>query len=109
MPKADQIAERASQLEAEYRSKLIAALRECASGRWGLFGHNDHLSRKAPVVEAVQELEELGRDLDALRARIDLGPFPLHERFLAVRGPVGPNAVGEPKQAQAWLAELADA
>jgi len=42
-----------------------------------------------------------------LRARIGDAPFPLHQEFEAARGPVGPNAPGEPKQARAWLEKLA--
>jgi hypothetical protein len=36
------MATRLNQNEAEFRSLLISCLRECAAGRWGLFGRNDH-------------------------------------------------------------------
>jgi hypothetical protein len=30
-------------LEEEFRSLLPRVLKQCAAGRWGLFGQNDHL------------------------------------------------------------------
>jgi hypothetical protein len=109
MSKSDHLAGRLAALEEDYRSKLVGALRECASGKWGLFGHNDHLTPKAPVLSAVEELAELGRDIETIRTRLGLEPFPLHQRFWASRGRASPNAPGEPKQAQSWLAELGEA
>ena len=42
-----------------------------------------------------------------LRERLGLEPFALHREFLAARGkPRSPSAVGEPKQAKAWLERL---
>jgi hypothetical protein len=106
MPKADRLAERLPALEEEYRSKLVSALQQCAAGRWGLFGHNERLTSGAPVDPMVEALSDLGHEIDHARDRLDLEPFALHARFLASRGPASPNAVGEPKQAQAWLEEL---
>jgi hypothetical protein len=34
---------RLDELEAEFKQSLIQVLKECAAGRWGLFGQNDHL------------------------------------------------------------------
>ena len=42
--------------------------------------------------------------IDAAREALFMEPFALHHEFLAARGPVSAQAVGEPKQAQAWLA-----
>ena len=106
MSKTEALAGRINQLEAEYRSKLVEALRECAAGRWGLFGHNEHLSPKVRAPDVVEELSDLARIIDATRARVGLGPFPLHEQFRTSRGAVSANSVGEPKQAQAWLTAL---
>ncbi len=36
-------------------------------------------------------------------------PFALHGEFIADRGPVKSSAVGEPKQARAWLERLGEA
>ncbi len=93
--------------EAEYRTALIAALRATAGGRWGLFGHNSDRYSRAAIAPVIAELAEIGEDIDAMRDRLGLPPFALHREFLASRGPVGPQAVGEPKQAQAWLDRLA--
>lgn len=93
-------------LEAEYLEALIAALRTTAAGRWGLFDHQqDRIARArvAPVVEGLVETADL---IDELRAQLGLEPFALHQEFLAARGRVASSAVGEPKQAQAWLARL---
>jgi hypothetical protein len=45
-------------------------------------------------------------EIDDLRDQLDMEPFALHREFLAARGPVQSDAVGEPKQAQAWLERL---
>jgi hypothetical protein len=100
MSKTDALAGRIDQLEAEYRSKLVEALRECAAGRWGLFGHNEHISPRAKVPDVAEELSDLGRIIDATRERVGLGPFPLHEQFRTSRGAVSANSIGEPKQAK---------
>ena len=34
-------------------------------------------------------------------------PFALHRAFFDARGPVGPSAAGEAKQARQWLDRLA--
>ena len=108
MPKADALADRLTQLEAEYRSLLVGALRECAAGYWGLFGHNEHLSPRAKAPKVVEELADLAHVIDSVRLRLGQEPFPLHEQFQASRGRAGANSVGEPKQAQAWLVALGE-
>ena len=94
-------------LEADYRVALIGALRQTASGTWGLFGHNPKdraaEARAAPVIAG---LVETGAAVDAARETLDMEPFDLHRQFLAARGPVESSAVGEPKQARAWLDRL---
>jgi hypothetical protein len=35
MAKTEKLAERIDELEAEYRTVLLKALRKCASGQWG--------------------------------------------------------------------------
>ena len=57
----------------------------------------------APVIA---NLTDLGEAIDDARDQLGMEPFALHQEFLAARGPVSPQAVGEPKQAQAWLARL---
>eukprot|EP01136_Pigoraptor_vietnamica_P017506 Opistho-1_new@62754 len=109
MAKADRLArldEHRTELEADYAEALIAALRTTASGKWGLFDHNGDRWARAAVAPVVDNLNEIGDAIDAARDRLGMPPYDLHQQFLASRGPVGPEAVGEPKQAQAWLERL---
>jgi hypothetical protein len=95
-----------SELETEYRDALIAALEVTAAGKWGLFDHTaDRVARKA-VAPVIDNLTDLGETIDHAREQLAMPPFDLHREFLAARGPVGPAAVGEPKQARAWLDRL---
>lgn len=110
MAKADRLArldDRRSELEAEYRAALIDALQVTASGKWGLFDHNGDRWTRAAVHPVIENLTEIGEAIDRMREQLAMPPFDLHQEFLASRGPVGPEAVGEPKQAQAWLHRLA--
>ncbi len=95
-----------SELETEYRAALIAALQVAAGGVWGLFGHSKDKHIQAAAAPTVEQLCDLGRSIDDLREKLDLPPFDLHEQFEASRGPVAASAVGEPKQAKAWLDRL---
>jgi hypothetical protein len=92
-------------MEADYRRILRAALRECAEGKPGLFGRNEHirqgLKARPPVVN---ELLLLGEEIDRLRKRFGLKPFKLAGEFQAARGKAAPDAPSEPRQAHAWLA-----
>lgn len=97
---------RRMELEAEYRETLIAALEQCASGRWRLFAHNTDKRMAAKVAPVLDELSELDAMIAKARNTLGLARFTLHEEFLAARGPASPNAVGEPKQAKAWLERL---
>lgn len=109
MAKADRLERldvRRLELEAEYMAALIDALRVTASGKWGLFDHNaDRWSRKA-VAPVIDNLAEIGQAIDQMRERLNMPPFELQQEFLASRGPVASDAIGEPKQALAWLDRL---
>jgi hypothetical protein len=94
------------ELEAEYLAALIAALQETATGRRGLFGHSQDKKIRAAIAPVVEHLCDLGQSIDAMRDSLGLEPFELHQQFEASRGPVSSSAVGEPKQAQAWLMRL---
>ena len=96
-----------SELEAEYTAALVAALRTAAAGKWGLFDHNGDRWARAAVAPTIEILKETGQAIDRARETLAMPPFELQQQFLASRGPVGPQAVGEPKQAQAWLDRLA--
>lgn len=110
MAKADRLArldERRIELEAEYRAVLIAALERTAEGVWGLFGHNADRNMQAKAAPDLERLGELAEGIGDARERLGLEPFDLHREFLAARGkPRSPSAVGEPKQAKAWLDRL---
>jgi hypothetical protein len=106
MAKADRLERldiRRDELEAEYLKALIAALQVTAAGAWGLFDHNQDRWTRAKIAPVVENLCELGQAIDGLREQLSLEAFGLHQEFLASRGPVASSAVGEPKQAQAWL------
>jgi hypothetical protein len=111
MAKADRLAQtdiRRAELEAEYLATLTAALETCAAGRWGLFGHRPDKQSVAKVAPLIEELDELAAAIDKMRGQLDLAPFTLHDEFTASRGLASPSAVGEPKQAKAWLEKLAN-
>jgi len=110
MAKADRLEKmdvRRAELEAEYREALIAALRVTAAGKWGLFDHTKDRAMRAAAAPVIANLAEIGEAIDKLREQLGLPAFELQQRFLAARGPVGSDAVGEPKQAKAWLDTLA--
>ena len=70
---------RLAAVEAAYRSVLVAALEDCAAGRWGLFGQNEHIpahSRFRP--KALDELDALATDINELRQKLGYGVYPLH-------------------------------
>ena len=90
-------------LEADYLACLTTALRATAAGRWGMFDHNARAGRSGDLPAEVTELLELGQAINDMRERLMLEDFALHDQFLAAHGPVKSDAVGEPKQAQAWL------
>tara|TARA_R110000824_G_scaffold37547_3_gene115451 strand:- start:1235 stop:1591 length:357 start_codon:yes stop_codon:yes gene_type:complete len=103
----DRLDARRSELEAEYTAALLAALRIAASGKAGLFDHDGDRRSRSAVAPTIDNLNELGQEIDRARELLFMPPFELHQQFLASRGPVGPQAVGEPKQARAWLDRLA--
>ena len=94
-------------LESEFRTKLVAALRACANGRWGLFGQTEHLLEgRSPDSE---ELLEIGASIEELRRKAGiLENFELYMSFKCRRGRQGENALGEPRLAKKWLDELGE-
>lgn len=107
MDKAERLSQQLAELEREYRDVLTTALQECADGRWGLFGHNEHLHPSAGSSK-VDDLRELAASINRLKARLGENLFPLHEDFEAARGRADANDPGEPKQAKTWLERLAE-
>src|SRR5262245_22757735 len=97
-------------LEAEFRYKLVIALRRCASGYWGLFGQRDlvepELSRRFRPPE-LDELLSSGQAIEDIRDNLCVPDvFPLFERLKRMRAMKGANVLGEPRLAREWLAEL---
>jgi hypothetical protein len=101
-------------LESEYLTLLRAALQQCASGQWGLFGHNDAAmsqfgkpARDRLVSVEARQLLDLGLEIETLRSKLGyVEPFPLHARLTKMRESVDANTQGEPKRARQWLTEL---
>jgi hypothetical protein len=109
MARADRLARtevRLAALEAEYKSALVDALRLTASGRWGLFDHQGHPPTRKTTAPVIDHLDDLAEAINDARDQLSLPVFELHQEFLAARGPVRADAVGEPKQARAWLDRL---
>jgi len=102
----ERLERRRTDLEADYREALIAALQVTAAGAWGLFDHRQDRHDRARAEAAVAGLTEIAEEIAAIREQFGMEPFALHEEFLASRGPVRAQAVGEPKQARAWLDRL---
>lgn len=110
MAKADRLARTEAHLiemEAEYNAALIEALQATAAGKWGLFDHQADRHARRATGPVIAHLEDLAAAIDKARDQLSLPEFELHREFLASRGPVRADAVGEPKQAQAWLDRLA--
>ena len=97
-------------LEAEFREQLIAALRKCAAGQWGLFGQNEpqaNVAVRGSHMQVGDELVHLGERIVSARTEIgESADFPLLSRFLQYRTMRGPNDPGEPKLAREFLKEL---
>jgi hypothetical protein len=96
-------------LEAEYREHLIVALQNTAAGQWGLFDHQQDRNARAATAPTITLLTDHADQIDELREKLAMEPFALHREFIADRGPVKSSAVGEPKQAKAWLERLGEA
>jgi len=87
-------------LEARFETLLLASLRRCERGRWGMFGSYGRS-------EDGEALLELVASIDELRARLGYTePNVLCSRFLEYRRKRGPNDLGEPKLAAQLLAEI---
>ena len=96
-----------AEIENEFRSLLIPCLRECAEGRWGLFGQNDHLDpeRRYWRWPEADRLKDLAREIKI--ARLEFGQANEScERFLRLCSLRGSNVPGEPQLAAEFLASI---
>jgi hypothetical protein len=93
-------------LESEFRSLLPRVLKECAAGRWGLFGQNDaYDGSKYLFWSEAEQLKSMAAEIRSLRQ--DFGEQnPGVERFLHHCSLRGSNLPGEPRLAQSLLEEL---
>ncbi|NLR71077.1 hypothetical protein HGI47_09350 [Novosphingobium sp. ERN07] len=109
MARADRLErldKRRSEMEADYTEALIAALEVTAAGKWGLFDHNADKIMRAATAPVIKALSDLADEIAEAREQLFMEPFTLHDEFMAARGKPLANAVGEPKQARAWLERL---
>jgi hypothetical protein len=100
--------QRLENLEFEFRPRLIACLRECAAGRWGLFGQKT--TRDSAKNIAWPEAEELKRMAEEIKALTsEFGQLnPLAEKLFEYCSMRGSNIKGEPKLARQFLTELGE-
>ena len=107
MPRKIPKDERLKELEDELRPLLLLCLDQCASGRWGLFGHNDHIPEAGRYLKwpEADRLKGMVEEIRALRLEFGM-PNELCERFAYYHSLRGPNVPGEPKLARQFLDEL---
>jgi hypothetical protein len=100
--------QRLENLESEFRPRLIACLRECANGRWGLFGQKTgrDSARNLDWPEA-DELKLMAEEIKALTSEFGQSN-PLAEKLLEYCSMRGSNVKGEPKLARQFLTELGE-
>lgn len=68
-------------LEAEFDQSLVPVLKECAAGRWGLFGQNEHFEERRYLHwPAAENLRRRAKQIHILRAE---WPAKLRGRTLA--------------------------
>lgn len=108
MSASDRIqSEQLDALDLAFREMLLPCLEECARGRWGLFGRNDHIgeaSRHAPWPEA-ERVRELAISVQAILAQSG-EQNPLCDEFLDLCTITGENDPGEPRLARAFLQRI---
>lgn len=94
-------------LEREFQKLLIACLQECANGRWGLFGQNEHVDPDGRYSHWPQpkQLWEMAQEIREIRSEFGTSNW-LCERFVHFRSLRGSNVPGEPKLAAQLLEEL---
>jgi hypothetical protein len=110
MTKREKVQEqRLREIEGEFLTLLHSCLRECAQGRWGLFGQNDHLDPEGRywAWPEAKRLKDLALEIKSLRHEFGRAN-ELCDRSIQLCSLRGSNVPGEPKLAAAFLAELSD-
>lgn len=98
--------QRLRELESDFKPLLIECVRVCASGKWGLFGQ--HESPEAVRYDnwpEAQRLKTMAAEIREIRAEFGQ-PNELVERYAHYCSLKGPNDLGEPQLARAFLEEL---
>ena len=99
--------ERLTELEDEFRTLLLEDVRRCAAGVWGIFRRNADLYESAELRERLAQLDGLADDIGSLRRQLgEPAELPLLTRYRDYCAMRGPNAPGEPKLAERFLAEF---
>ena len=108
MSKSHKIREkRLAEIESEFRPLLVSCLRECARGRYGLFGQNDHLDpeERYLVWPEARRLRDLAQEIRLVRLEFGEANEDC-DRFLELCSLRGSNVPGEPKLAAAFLSGM---
>ncbi|HTV10085.1 MAG TPA: hypothetical protein VMD97_13665 [Candidatus Aquilonibacter sp.] len=94
-------------LEQEFHPLLLELLRQCAAGRWGLFGQNEVADPEGIYWHwpEAERLKVLAQEITSIREQFGQND-PKCERFLQLCSLRGPNVPGEPKLAEVFLVEL---
>jgi len=97
---------RLDELESDFEEFLVSLLKECAAGRWGLFGQNDPLdAAKYLYWPEAEALKQRAHQIHALHEASGQ-PNAMVERFLHYCALRGANVPGEPKLGKALLDEI---
>jgi hypothetical protein len=98
---------RLDEMESEFLPLLLSCLRECARGRWGLFGQNDSADPEGRywVWPEAKRLKELALEIKSIRQEFGQANENC-ERFLRTCSLCGSNVPGEPRLATAFLADI---
>ena len=95
---------RLATLEAEFNKILTPCLKQCANGRWGLFGAYERFPEVSYWTDwpEARRLHQLALSIREVRGRSG-EQNEMVEGFLKLRTMHKPNDPGEPKLAQAFL------
>jgi hypothetical protein len=108
MKKSQKIREmRLIEIESEFRPLLLSCLRECAQGRWGLFGQNDYADPEGRYWgwPEAKRLKYLAQEIKSIRQEFGQTNGSC-ERFLQLCSLRGSNVPGEPKLAAEFLSNI---
>jgi hypothetical protein len=102
-------AKRLAEIEGEFLPLLSSCLKECAQGRWGLFGQNDSFEESRWLYwSEANRLKDLAREIRTIRTETG-SRKEVCDRFLDLCSQRRPKVPGEPKLASMFLAELVSA